>query len=361
MQNKLLLVGSRKGLLYYKKTESGWVCIKDEFLGIPVSMVYADPNSQNWWVALDHGHWGMKLHRSTDQGVHWEEIQAPQYPDDAILKEEQTATLKYIWAIASGGASDPETLYVGTEPGGLFKSEGSNTFCLDRNLWDHPSRQDHWFGGGRDHAGIHSIIVDPQDKDHLYVGISVGGVFETLDGGHSWQGKNKGLRADYLPDPHAEFGHDPHLLVACQSYPKIMWQQNHCGIFRSSNGGNHWEDITDQNRGPANFGFAIAADHKNPLRAWVAPGVSDVTRVAVDKALCICRTDNGGKSWKTFRQGLPQRYAYDIVYRHALIAEDQDVLFGTTTGNLFASSNAGERWDPVSNYLPMIYCMCWGD
>jgi hypothetical protein len=359
MRKKTLLVGTRKGLLLFTRTTSGWQCIKDAFLGIPVSMIYVDPLTGKWWVALDHGHWGMKLHYSLDEGNHWEEIQAPKYPEDAQVKEGITATLKYIWAISGGGDADPDTLYIGTEPGGLFQSDASGGFQFNQSLWDHPSRMDHWFGGGRDHAGIHSVVVDPRDPNHIYIGISVGGVFETKDGGQSWQGRNKGLRADFLPEPEAEFGHDPHLLVACQSNPDVMWQQNHCGIFRSTDGARVWKDVTDKDGGPANFGFAIAADHKNPLRAWVAPGISDVTRVAVDKALCICRTDNGGKTWFTFRKGLPQSYAFDIVYRHALIADDQDVLFGTTTGNLFYSCDAGESWLPVSNYLPMIYCMCW--
>jgi photosystem II stability/assembly factor-like uncharacterized protein len=199
-------------------------------------------------------------------------------------------------------------------------------------------------------------VVDPRDERHIFVGISVAGVFESTDGGQTWQPRNHGLRADYLPNPEVKVGHDPHLLVSCATDPDVLWQQNHCGIFRSSNGGTNWDDISDRD-GEANFGFAIAADAQDSKRAWVVPAVSDEVRMAIDKKLCICRTDDGGKSWNTFRNGLPQEYCYDIVYRHGLIAEGADVIFGTTTGNLFCSHDLGESWQSISNYLPMVYCL----
>ncbi len=356
---KTLLVGTRKGLLVYENGENGWKVRSDHFMGIPVNMVYRDERSGTWWVSLDHGHWGMKLHRSHDQGVTWEELEAPKYPEGSIIKDDIPASLKYIWAFAHAGNDHPDALYIGTEPGGLFQLNGTKDFELNQSLWDQPSRQDQWFGGGRDYAGIHSIVVDPRDSNHIYVGISVAGVFESKDRGKTWHVCNNGLRADFLPDPHAEVGHDPHLLVSSAANPDVMWQQNHCGIFRSTDGGQNWTDVSDPN-GPAKFGFAIAVDQKNPEKAWVAPAISDEIRVAVDKALCVARTDDGGESWQYFRKGLPQSYVYDIVYRHCLVADGSDVVFGTTTGNLFHSSDDGESWQPISNYLPMVYCICWG-
>ena len=357
MKNKVL-VGTRKGMLVLEKKGDSWEITEDHFMGIPVNMVFEDNRNATWWVALDHGHWGNKLHYSVDKGKTWEEVTAPQYPEGAMIKEEVPASLRYIWAFASTGNGQSEDLWIGTEPGGLFKLDQHKESSLVESLWNHPSRPEGWFGGGRDYAGIHSIVVDPRDSNHLYVGISVAGVFESTDGGKSWQPKNKGLRADFLPDPNAEIGHDPHLLVSCESNPEVLWQQNHCGIFRSEDGGANWTDISDPN-GEANFGFAIAADPADALRAWVAPAISDQMRVAVDKKLCICRTDDGGKTWQTFRTGLPQEYCYDIVFRHALISNGKDVLFGTTTGNLFGSNDQGENWSTISNYLPMIYCLAF--
>ena len=140
-------------------------------------------------------------------------IPAPRYPLDSLRPDEQPAATSYLWIVQPGGNDQPQRLYIGTEPGGLFQSDdGGDSFQLVESLWQHSSREN-WFGGGRDHPGLCSICVDPRDSNHLMVGISVGGVYETFDGGESWEGRNKGLYADYLPDPYAAYGHDPHFMV----------------------------------------------------------------------------------------------------------------------------------------------------
>ena len=223
-----------------------------------------------------------------------------------------------------------------------------------RGLWDHPSRKEQWFGGGRDHPGIHSILVDPADSDHIYIAVSCAGTFETKDGGETWLPMNKGLRADFLPDPSSEIGQDPHLVDWCKANTQVMWQQNHCGIYRSEDGGASWTDISEKD-GIANFGFAVAAHETDPNVAWVVPGVSDVMRVAIDNSLCVSRTDDGGKTWKHFREGLPQNASFDITYRHALDVTGDTLAFGTTTGNVYMSDNGGEKWNTLSNNLPMVH------
>ncbi|MDH3709703.1 MAG: glycoside hydrolase [Cyclobacteriaceae bacterium] len=354
-EKNTLMLGTRKGLVTLKRHGQGWKHHSVSFLGIPVSLTYVDPRTDTWWACLDHGHWGQKLHFSMDQGSTWEEVESPKFPEGAEMKPGVPAVVRYLWAFAEGGADNDSLIYVGTEPGGLFKSQDQGkTFELVSSLWDQPSRPDNWFGGGRDYAGIHSIVVDPRDSNHIYVGISVAGVFETTDGGETWEVRNKGLRADFLPDPQAEVGHDPHLLVACPESPDHLWQQNHCGIFRSVNGGKDWQDVTQED-GPARFGFAVAVDRQDPEQAWVVPAVSDEVRVAVDGALCVCRTDDGGVTWKDLRQGLPQQDCYDIVFRHALSNTGDTLAFGTTTGNLFVSNNKGDNWETISSTLPMIY------
>ena len=165
--------------------------------------------------------------------------------------------------------------------------------------------------------------------------------------------KNNGLKAAYLPNPNVEIGHDPHLLLACRSNPDVLWQQNHCGIFRSENGGAIWEDVTDKN-GLANYGFALAIDNENPLQAWVIPAASDVERVAPDLSLVVCRTEDGGKNWLALRNGLPQENCFDIVLRHSLVRKNEVLVFGTTTGNLYLSENDGEGWECVSNNLARV-------
>lgn len=353
-----LLIGSRKGLIIARKTQGRWQLTDVHHEGIPVSIAWADPRSGTWWSCFDHGHWGVKMQRSEDEGRTWAEVTAPAYPEGAEIKEGVPATTRYLWAMQQGGHDRPGRLWVGTEPGGLFRSDNSgNAFHLVDSLWNHPSRTGgQWFGGGRDHAGIHSVVVDPRNSDRVLIGVSCSGVFETTDGGVTWQGRNQGLRADYLPDPSSEYGHDPHILVAAPTHPDILWQQNHCGIFRSTDGGSSWTDISEP-EGNARFGFALSVATDNPNQAWVAPANSDVTRVALQRKLCICRTDDGGRSWTTFRKGLPQDFCFDIVYRHALVSDGDDVLFGTTTGNLFASGDRGESWSTLANYLPMVYSL----
>ena len=360
MQKHTLLIGTRKGLVVYQLINDQWKYRSLHFKGIPVSIAYIDERNGQWWACLDHGHWGVKLHYSKDAGKNWTEIAAPKYPEGSLIKADTPASTKYLWAFAHGGHDRPNDLYVGTEPGGLFKSEdGGENFELVESLWNHESRIEHWFGAGRDYPGIHSIIVDPRNSDHIHVGISVAGVFETFDGGKTWAVKNKGLLAEYLPDHHAEVGHDPHILVGHPNHPDVLWQQNHCGVFKTIDSGANWENVSDKTKN-AHFGFALALDDQNPERAWIAPADSDEIRVAVDEKLCICRTDDGGKTWTEFRKGLPQEACFDIVYRHSLVANENWVAFGTTCGNLFMSNDEGESWENLNHYLPMVYSLWFG-
>jgi photosystem II stability/assembly factor-like uncharacterized protein len=350
-----LLLGTRKGLIAYHFKNGNWTAENISFDGVPVSIAYADERNGTWWACLDHGHWGVKLHRSNDRGKTWEEVTAPAYPEGEEIKEGVPATTRYIWAMAHGGKKYPSRLWIGTDPGGLFISEdGGNSFQLVESLWHHPTRKDGWFGGGRDQPGIHSIVVDPRNEDHIYIGISCAGVFETFDAGKTWHIRNKGMKAEFLPNPDAETGYDPHIVVAAPTNPDIIWQQNHCGIYRSVDSGKTWDDIS-QPGGPAHFGFAIAVADDNSEQAWVAPALSDMTRTAIKGSLFICRTDDGGKTWKEQRKGLPQQNCFDIVYRHCLASSGNAVAFGTTTGNLFFSPDRGESWQVLNNYLPMIY------
>jgi len=352
-----LLLGTRKGLIVYQKKGNNWQYAGEHFDGIPVSYAVGDKSGEYWWSCEDHGHWGCKLHISKNQGKSWEEVEAPKYADNDEIKEGVPATLKYLWVLHPQVNGNNQHILVGTDPGGLFEStNGGKDFQIVKGLWEHPSRKEQWFGGGRDNPGIHSIVVDHQNTDHRYIGISCAGVFETWDGGNSWEPKNKGLRADFLPEPDSEIGQDPHYLTAHDKNQKIMWQQNHCGIFRTEDGGNQWYDISEP-EGPANFGFVITLDEEDEETAWVVPGVSDEKRIAINRSLMVCRTQDGGKSWQKFTRGLPQQGCYDIVYRHGMDITGDTLAFGTTTGNLYLSENRGEDWVALNHHLPMIYSL----
>ncbi len=349
-----LLLGTAKGLVVYTKKDNDWQIETVYFTGLPVSMVYVDERTQTWWIGIPHRHWGQKLHRSTNQGKSWQLVAAPRYPPLSLLKNGKQATLKLIWCMAHAGIDKPNELWLGTEPGGLFHStDNGDTWQLIESLWHHPSRKELWFGAGKDEPFIHSIVVDPHNNNHVYIAVSCAGVFETKDYGKTWFSRNVGLKATYLPNPEVEVGHDPHLLLACAADPSVLWQQNHCGIFRSTNGGMTWDDVSDKN-GIAHYGFALAIDPKNPNRAWVIPAQSDQQRVPHDLAFCVCRTEDAGQTWQQLRQGLPQKHSFDIVFRHSFDNLGDILAFGTTTGNLYLSDNAGDSWRCVSHNLARI-------
>ncbi|MCB1164038.1 glycosyl hydrolase [bacterium] len=352
-----LILGTRKGVIILDAAGGGWTPRAATQLGIPVPYAVSDPRSGRLWASLDHGHWGQKLVHSDDDGATWAEVAAPVYPEGEELKPGKPASLRLIWVITPGPADQPGRLWLGTEPGGLFRSDdGGGSWQLVESLWRHPSRPDNWFGGGRDEAGIHSVLVDPRDSRRVLVGVSCAGVFESRDDGVTWTTANRGLKAGYLPDPDVDVGHDPHLVVGCPTNFDALWQQNHCGIFRSRDGGANWSQVSEEG-GPAHFGFAVAVDPADGDTAWVVPAIADECRVAVGGALCVSRSEDGGKTWTALRKGLPQEHCYDIVFRHALDIDDsgRTLAFGSTSGNLYVSGDRGDSWQCLGTHFPPIY------
>jgi photosystem II stability/assembly factor-like uncharacterized protein len=376
-----ILVGTRKGTFIVERLRGQWRPRLVGHAGIGVNFAIRDHTS-TLWALLGHGHWGAKLSRSKDGGATWEDAPQITYPegaryldgfDPATGEARKTpkfkeATLLKLWCMAFG---PPGRIYVGTIPGGLFVSDdGGETFALNRPLWNHPSRGGdlfagdgngvtHWFGtpasdSGDFAPGIHSVVVDPRDPDRVLVAVSTAGVLETTDGGKTWRGRNRGMTNDYLPDPAAEWGHDPHLIALCPAQPDHVWQQNHCGVFHSHDGAATWTNVSAPDRG-VRFGFPVAVDADDGRTAWLVPGVSDEQRMAIGGGLFVARTRDGGQTWEQQREGLPQEHAYDVVYRHALHNEGDLVAFGSTTGNLYVSENRGDRWHAVAHNLPPIY------
>jgi len=164
---------------------------------------------------------------------------------------------------------------------------------------------------------------------------------------------------DYMPNPEAEWGHDPHFVTSCLGQPNHLWQQNHCGVFYSRDGAQSWKKVSMPDVG-VHFGFPIATDANDGLTAWVVPARADSERMAIDGGLSVARTTDGGQSWNSFRKGLPQENAYDIVLRHGLDVDGDYLCFGTTTGNVYLSEDRGESWQCLSNNLPPIYSVRFG-
>jgi hypothetical protein len=351
-----LWLGTRKGLLRLEHSKEGYRLARLSLEGVPVTYAACDPRSESIWACLDHGHWGQKLSRSSNGGEDWEDVVAPKYPEGTQRPNGDAATLRYLWSFQHGGDDQPGRLYFGTEPGGLFRSDDDGaSFELVRGLWDHPSHTEKfWFGGGRDTPGIHSILVDPRDSRRLTIAISCAGVFRSDDDGETWEGRNKGMTADFLPDPNSSYGQDPHLIVRSKADPDVLWQQNHCGIFRSVDDAAEWTNVSETG-GPADFGFAIATHDTDARTAWVVPLLSDEKRNAIDGALAVCRTNDGGESWQRLSKGLPQEAAFDVTYRHCLDTTGDLLAFGTTTGNVFISEDSGESWHCAGSHFPPVY------
>jgi photosystem II stability/assembly factor-like uncharacterized protein len=284
----------------------------------------------------------------------------------------KAASLLKVWVLAFGGEKQPGTIHAGTMPGGLFTShDGGNTWALNLPLWNHASRGGDLFAGnptsrnqwggtpaamayGEFVPGIHSIAIDPRDPNRILIGVSCAGIVGTTDGGKTWQAMNKGVLNDYLPNPEAEWGHDPHFIAQCPHEPNRIWQQNHCGVFVSDDCAQSWRRVSSQDQA-VHFGFPIAVDERDGRTAWVVPAHSDAQRMAINGGLLVARTTDGGASWETLRSGLPQEHAYDVVYRHALDARGGVVCFGTTTGNLYVSEDRGDTWNCIGNNLPPIH------
>lgn len=354
-----LLVGTRKGLFCYQPRGDGWSIASTAFRGAPVTYAMIDPRDGSWYAGLNHGHFGVKLHRS-DDGATWEELPAPAYPEKPDDPDDPNPwTLQQIWCLEPGGADEPGVLWAGTIPGGLFRSpDRGESWELNRPLWDLPGRKK-WFGGGYDQAGIHSIAVDPRDSRRLAVAISCGGVWVSDDAGESWEPRTKGMICTYMPpeqqeDPDAQ---DPHLMVSCPAAPDALWVQHHCGVFRSTNRGGQWQAIG--NVPPSTFGFAVAVHPDDPETAWLAPAESDEIRLPRDGQVSVARTRDGGASWDSLRDGLPQEAAHDLVYRHGLVVapDGQTLAMGSTTGNLWLSTDQGDHWTQLSGHLPPIYSL----
>lgn len=362
------LVGTRKGL-FVLAGKSGHLEVEHTaFLGAPVSMVLSDPRDGALYAAVKHGHFGAKIHRSMDGGKTFEELPAPAYPPKPegvsdrcpVRHTERAWSLELIWSLETG--AEPGELWCGTIPGGLFHSKDSGaSWALVRSLWDHPSRAK-WFGGGYDSPGIHSVIVDPTDRKRLYVGVSCGGVWLSEDGGETWTLRAEGMVAAYMPPEVAKQGdiQDPHRIAMCASQPDTLWCQHHSTAYRTVDGGKSWTELTALS--PSRFGFAVACCPNDPKTAWFLPAVKDEERIPVDGKLVVARTTDGGESFQVFTKGLPQKHAYDLVYRHCLDVDDGGgtLAMGSTTGGLWTSVDGGESWNTVNLHLPPIYAVRFG-
>jgi hypothetical protein len=349
-------IGTRKGLFVARRNAGGWTLGQPAFPGEPVTQVAVDGKDGAWYAALRLGHFGVKLWKSADRGASWQAIAAPAFPPkptEGPWSDDPTPwTVDLVWGLEANGGE----LWAGCLPAGLFHSrDGGASWHLARSLWEQPERRE-WGGGGYDHAGIHSIVVDPRDARHVTIASSSGGVWQTRDRGETWQSTCKGMAASYVPPERAEDPtvQDPHRVVECAAHPDVLWCQHHGGMYRSADGGLRWQRIAPP--APSDFGFAVAAHPTDPLRAWFVPAHSDAQRMPVDGRMVVTETRDGGKTFVTHGEGLPQHDAYHLVYRHGLVVapDGRGLAMGSTTGGLWISDDEGASWQCLSRDLPPI-------
>lgn len=351
-----LLVSTRKGLFTLTRSSRQWKVRGSAFLGDPVSIALHDPRTGRLYAGLNLGHFGPKLHVSKDGGRKWKELPCPAFPKSdtpgapAVLQ---------LWSLEPGGRKQKGRLWAGTIGGGLFRSDDAGqSWSLVEPLWSAPGREK-WFGGGNDAPGIHSICIDPADPDRLVVGVSCGGVWVSDDAGRSWACRADGMFAAYMPpelrgDPSVQ---DPHRVVQCGARTDTLWAQHHNGIFHSTDRGRRWLEVKTAK--PSSFGFAVVVDPKDPDQAWFVPAIKDERRIPVDGAMVVSRTTDGGKSFRVLKRGLPQKNAYDLVYRHGLAIDEEGkwLAMGSTSGHLWLSDDRGESWTMAEGHLPPIYAL----
>ena|SRR5690349_4926956 len=353
----VLLVGTMKGafVLRSNAARAKWDVGGPYFPGHAVYALAFDQRSgrPRLWAAPGSDHWGAMLSSSDDFGRTWTkpEVSLIRFPEDT------GAALKRIWQIRPGPADEPDTLYAGVEPAALFEShDGGETWSLVRGLWNHPHREKWQPGGGG--LCLHTILPDPAGRARITVAISTGGVYRTDDGGHSWQPRNHGVRAQFLPDPHPEFGQCVHKVVQHPSHPDRLFLQNHWGLYRSDNGGDSWRDIA--NGVPSDFGFAMVGHPHDPETVYIVPIESDEFRCTPEGKLRVFRSRDGGASWEALTDGLPQEHALETVLRDALAADPLNpagIYFGTRGGAVWGSADGGHHWKSVLDGLPPVVCV----
>ncbi len=347
MTSVLLMVGTKKGafLLDGDGERQNW-SIRGPFCnGFEVRDVTYDPSDGSIYAAAASAWFGPAVFRSADLGATWTHSSA------GLTYGEDGPELTRVWNVTPAHGA----VYAGVEPAGLFRSDDQGaTWVHVAGLREHPSRPE-WVPGN---GGLicHTFLAHPTDPAHLWVGISAVGVFETTDGGATWATRNKGIRADFYPGPAPEFGQCVHKMAMAAGQPETLYQQNHCGVYRTDNGGAAWTEITGEL--PSDFGFAMGAYPRDPQTAWVIPLTNPTEgRFTPDAKPAVWRTGDGGATWSRHAEGLPAKNAWVSVLREAMGVDSltpAGVYFGAQSGQLYGSADEGETWSEIAASLPAI-------
>ena len=362
MSKVRLLVGTRKGafILNADGKRQRWDVEGPLFPGWEIYHLKGSPADPDRLYASQSSSWfGQVLQRSDDGGKTWEtvgnEFQYDGTPGTHLWYDGSPHPweFKRVWHLEPS-RHDPDTVYAGVEDAALFRSADGG------KSWEEmPGLRTHETGGswapGAGGLCLHTIVLDPKDKDRMFSAISAAGVFRSDDAGESWRPINRGLRSEGIPDPTAEVGHCVHRIAMHPSRPDVLYMQKHWDVMRSDDGGDQWREVSGNL--PTDFGFVIDVHSHEPETIYVVPITSDSHHFVPDGRLRVYRSRQGGDEWEALTEGLPQENCFVNVLRDAMTVDDLDscgVYFGTTGGQVYASADAGDTWTAIVRDLPSV-------
>ncbi len=358
MSKILVLVGTHKGAFFFTSdaARERWHIEGPILKGWEVSDLYLDTRGETrLFAAVGHFVWGTQIQVSSDLGSHWRPVEKG--PAFAVGSELQ---LNRVWCISPGGAGAPETLYAGVDEAAVFVSRDRGRSWQElEGLSRHPTRED-WIVS---HGGLccHTLLADPFREGRLWAGISAAGVLRSDDEGRTWEVKNSGLPPTAPSERWPELANCVHSMVVSHQEPDVLYQQNHGGIFRSTDAGGSWQRI--ENGLDGKFGLPMAARPADNRNLFISPVMeSQEIHTPTNGKLAVYRSLDGGDHWERKGDGLPENHYYGFVLRQAMAVdtlEPAGVYFGTTGGQVFYSREAGEQWQllPGFDLLPRVLCV----
>ena len=362
MSGVRVLVGTRKGAFVITsdgKRES-WEVSGPHFGGWEIYHVAGSAVDPDRLYASQSNAWfGQLIQRSDDGGRTWEPV-GNRFDYKGVPGTHQWYDgtphpweFKRVWHLEPS-PTDPDTLYAGVEDAALFRSaDGGQTWEELSGLRGHGSGPSWAPGAGG--LCLHTILFDPSTERRMFVAISAAGVFRSDDAGESWQAANRGLQSEGIPDPDAEVGHCVHRIAMHPARPEVLFMQKHWDVMRSDDSGTSWYEVSGNL--PSDFGFPIAIHAHEPETIYVVPIKSDSEHYPPEGKLRVYRSKTGGNDWEALTDGLPQSDCYVNVLRDAMSVDSLDpcgVYFGTTGGQVYASSDAGTAWRPIVRDLPSV-------